>query len=340
MKPLISVIIPVFNAENYLYECFNSILKQTLGNIEIICINDGSTDKSIDIINYYVKKDKRIILYNQQNKGSGLARNVGIKTAIGEYICFMDADDYYPENNTLEKLYAAIKTNNVFICGGSMCIFNTENKTKITEFNDDYYGFVFKKNKKIKYSEYQFDFGYQRFLFNRKFLIKNNILFPNYKRFQDPPFFVRSMIMAKEFYSIVDIVYMYRDVEKNKIFFNHEKCIDIIKGIIDNLDMAIKEKLYTLYNLTINRLLENSNYFIGINNLDFLELLFKVYSKLIKYSEVEEVNNNFCNYLYSYIFDEKELIKDIQSSFSFRLGRFLTWLPRYIIINIIKRKNA
>jgi glycosyltransferase involved in cell wall biosynthesis len=333
MKPLISVIIPVYNTEEYLSECLNSVLNQTLSNIEIICINDGSADKSLDILNQYAQSDKRIILFSQQNKGPATARNLGINNASGEYIIFMDADDYYPESNTLEKLYTAITANNVLICGGSMCIFKPEDKIQTADFSGINSGFTFGKNEKKLYSDYQFDYGYTRFLFNRNFLIENNILFPNYKSFEDPPFFVRAMIKAKEFYSISDIVYMYRKYQKENIFLNVEKNIDMIKGVLENLDLAIENNLYTLYDLTLSRLLGCRSHFAKIKNLDFLNMLFKVYYKLINCDEVKLINNKFIHYLYSYVYNEKK-------SFSCRLRRFMHDSKKNLLKFIFKTRKT
>ena len=89
----ISVIIPVYNSEKYLNECINSIINQSLKEIEIICINDGSYDNSLNILNYYKKIDNRIIIINQKNKGVNSARNSGLKIAKGEFILFFDSDD-------------------------------------------------------------------------------------------------------------------------------------------------------------------------------------------------------------------------------------------------------
>lgn len=90
----ISVIIPIFNAEKTLKRCLDSILNQTFKNFEIICVNDGSQDKSIDILKEYKEKDNRIIIIQQENKGVSSARNAGIKIAKGKYITFIDSDDW------------------------------------------------------------------------------------------------------------------------------------------------------------------------------------------------------------------------------------------------------
>lgn len=111
MRPKISVIVPIYNAELYLEQCIESVLNQTLRDIELLLIDDGSTDNSFLICEKYKKRDNRIQLYTNKNVGQGLERNFGIKKSTGEYIAFLDSDDQYKEN-MLEKLYQrAIETN-------------------------------------------------------------------------------------------------------------------------------------------------------------------------------------------------------------------------------------
>ena len=92
--PKISVIIPVYNVEKYLRECLDSLLNQTFKDIEIICVNDGSTDGSLNILNEYASKDSRFIIINQNNQGLSAARNNGLNVAKGDYVAFLDSDDY------------------------------------------------------------------------------------------------------------------------------------------------------------------------------------------------------------------------------------------------------
>ena len=109
-KHKISVIVPIYNSEKYLTECLDSIVNQTLKDIEIICVNDGSTDKSKQIVEKYQKKYNNIVLINKKNQGVINARIDGIKAATGEYIGFVDADDYI-ENYMYEKLYKLASKN-------------------------------------------------------------------------------------------------------------------------------------------------------------------------------------------------------------------------------------
>ncbi len=112
--PKISIIIPVYNAEKYLRECLDSVINQTFKDIEIICIDDGSADNSFSILQSYAEKDDRIKLLRQENQGPSAARNLGLKNATGEYITFVDADDYVSEK-MCEKAYEKAITTKVDI---------------------------------------------------------------------------------------------------------------------------------------------------------------------------------------------------------------------------------
>lgn len=118
-RPLISIIVPVYNMERYIGKCLETICAQTYKNIEVIIVNDGSTDESGRIIRRWQEKDERIVLLEQENQGLAAARNVGIFNAKGEYIGFVDADDYI-EKQMYEELYHAMQRSNSMI---SMCAF-------------------------------------------------------------------------------------------------------------------------------------------------------------------------------------------------------------------------
>lgn len=111
----VSVIIPVYNSEKFLNDCLTTILAQTLKEIEIICVNDGSTDESLKILNEFSKTDSRITVIDQKNQGAGAARNAGLAVAKGEYLSFLDADDFY-ENNMLERSYEVAKKADADVC--------------------------------------------------------------------------------------------------------------------------------------------------------------------------------------------------------------------------------
>ena len=126
--PKVSVIIPVYNTERYLHECLDSVINQTMKEIEIICINDGSTDNSLKILKEYALQDKRIHVINRKtNCGApGLIKNIGIEHATGEYIGFLDSDDWI-DNNYFKELYNIATYNAADIASCTKMIrFNSE----------------------------------------------------------------------------------------------------------------------------------------------------------------------------------------------------------------------
>ena len=119
----VSVIIPCYNMKKYLPECIDSILNQSIRDLEIICIDDGSRDGTKELLEYYQGKSSNFHFIYQNNEGSGSARNRGMQVASGEYIAFMDADDFYPSTDILEYLYNTALLYKADICGGSFCTY-------------------------------------------------------------------------------------------------------------------------------------------------------------------------------------------------------------------------
>ena len=134
----VSVIIPVYNVEKYVEKSVLSILNQTLKNIEIIIINDGSTDSSLSILTELAKTDNRIRIISTQNNGLSIARNLGIHTATGEYIYFFDSDDIV-EKDTLEKCYQKCQLQNLdFLFFDADCFTDTHEKSNISYYQRTY----------------------------------------------------------------------------------------------------------------------------------------------------------------------------------------------------------
>ena len=116
-KVKVSIIVPVYNTEKFLKKCLNSLINQTLKEIEIICVDDGSTDNSPTILNDFIKKDNRIKVIHQENSGISVTRNRAVSVAQGEYIGFVDSDDWVDED-FFEKLYNASQKYNSDIVAG------------------------------------------------------------------------------------------------------------------------------------------------------------------------------------------------------------------------------
>lgn len=135
----ISIIVPVYNVEKYIERCLESLINQTFKNIEIILINDGSTDYSKEICERYAKEDERIILINQQNKGQSAARNKGIEIARGNYIGFVDSDDYI-EPNMYEVLYEKLNCENADCVVAQVNMVNTKGEILSNKINKNKIG--------------------------------------------------------------------------------------------------------------------------------------------------------------------------------------------------------
>ena len=113
----VSVIIPVYNAQEYLTECISSVRKQTIAELEMLCVDDGSTDDSLRVMRELQKRDNRIHIFQQSNQGAGAARNLALKNAKGEFVCFLDADDYFLDQTALEKLYETAASKKIKMWG-------------------------------------------------------------------------------------------------------------------------------------------------------------------------------------------------------------------------------
>lgn len=125
---LVSVIVPVYNAEKYLRECLDSVVDQSLREIEIICVDDGSTDASPAILAEYAARDPRVRVITQENRYAGAARNAAIRAARGEFVAFLDPDDLLPDEKTYEALYLWAKEKRVHVCGGGLCSLANDGK--------------------------------------------------------------------------------------------------------------------------------------------------------------------------------------------------------------------
>ena len=254
----VSIIIPIYNSEKYLHDCLDSVLSQTLDDIEVICINDGSIDGSLDILKGYAEKDKRIVVLDKANEGVAIARNIGINKANGEFVCFMDSDDLYPTDDVLETLYSKAKENHVLVAGGEFSVFDENIKPYEfkQKFGKSIDGYLFKKDGLIDYKNYQFDYGFHRFIYNREMLIKNSIYFPEYTRLEDPIFFIKSMHQAKKFYAVNKISYGYRSRPK-EVKFTEQNTVDTLNAILEMLDFADENNYKKLEKYVAKRYIEH-----------------------------------------------------------------------------------
>ena len=294
----ITIIIPVYNKAKEVSECLDSVLRQTLSDFEILCVNDGSKDNSLEILQSYQKKDDRIVVIDQKNKGAALARNAALDVAQGEFVYFLDGDDVLPDDKVLEDLYRGAVEHDVLICGGSMREHNLNGYKESWEGEDQFYGYTFKEDKLWDYQDWQFDFGFTRFIYHRDLI--GTTRFKNRKYYEDPVFFVEMMHKAGKFYALKRCSYEY-NVGK-AILFSYRQAIDLTKGVKEILTIAKNHGYDHLFGLELyrytNDYAEHVVQFVGrpqstqlrkeIQELDALidgdvSIVYQLYARKVKY---------------------------------------------------------
>ena len=243
-KYKVSIIIPVYNCEKYIARCLESIIKQTLKEIEIICINDASGDDSFDILNNYQKKDSRIkIIHMPVNKGAGLCRNKGLELASGEYIHFVDADDYMMLD-ACEKLYNHMKEKNGDICFHKIKIIseNKNNESSVSQgilekYDGSYIGTGL-LDEFVKNNEF---FLYPwSVIFKRKLINENKLTFSSLLIGEGGEFVLKALVRAKSA-SVLDEVLYYYNVHEDSIMGKNSKRSIILLGQISQYIIGVRE---------------------------------------------------------------------------------------------------
>jgi len=169
----VSIIIPVYNVEEYLERCLNSVFKQTLKDIEIICVNDGSSDKSREILAKY-EEISNFKVIDQINSGLSVARNTGLLAAKGEYVGFLDSDDFI-DSEFYEKLYTTAVDYNADIACGNIIRENNKKKSVLINYNDIKFSYDIKEKFKLANSP-AYNFVWNK-IYKKNLLINNNLLF-------------------------------------------------------------------------------------------------------------------------------------------------------------------
>lgn len=235
MQDLLSVIVPIYNVKQYLSKCLDSIINQTYKNLEIICINDGSTDGSEIILNTYALEDNRIKVINQKNQGLSFARNIGMKYASGQYISFVDSDDYLD----CECYSLCIPLFNLDIDVVSFSAKVVVEKDFVKLKTDDYYYQVHqmktvKVTPKILLGE---NVSAWNKIYKTEIIKKNNLLFPNGFHFEDAEFYWKYMSFVKKSYFLPIPLYNYTRRPgsiMSSTFSGSDKAIDHLK-IMDHI---------------------------------------------------------------------------------------------------------
>lgn len=256
----VSIIVPVYNVENYLERCLQSLVKQTLKDIEIICINDGSTDNSKNILEQYAKEDNRIILINQENSGVSKARNKGLELAKGEYIGFIDSDDWV-DLNFFEELYNKAKSTNSDIAASSIIREKRGKQEDYYVFYDSYSADNFEEKLKIC------DIPNYNYIWNKIYktskLKQANLNFEEGITYEDI-IFTPQVVYHLEKLVTVPCVYYHYFCRKNSIVHtknnvpDYKKAMDFALSFLKSKNIDIdsflpKTKRLKIFNFTIFR---------------------------------------------------------------------------------------
>lgn len=318
---LVSVVIPVYNVEKYIVQCLDSIIKQTYENIEIIIVDDGSTDNCPLICDNYSEKDKRIKVVHKVNGGLSDARNAGIKLSKGEFICFVDSDDYV-DKKMIQKLLEGITINDADIC----CCEYKKVKDNETAWNTDSksaYKCISSRNflKELysgKYNDISFIAVCK--LYRKKLF--NNIWFPKGRYYEDT-FTTHKLIFAAEKIAIFDSkLYFYRTREGSitTSSLTSKKIADGIYADIENVK-TFEDKDIVLMSLALN-------YFC--------------HSQYYKYLEIEQsaLTRNEKKELEKMVLSEYEQNINVYSSkvklsFKYRIFNFLFLMFPHLLSTII-----
>ena len=222
----VSIVVPVCNVENYLKECMDSILNQSLQNIEIICVDDGSTDHSLSILRSYEKKDIRVKVITKANSGYGNTMNVGMEQAKGKYIGIVESDDYI-DSIMFERLYDTAETYEADIVKSDHYIFSTKNGKNKSQYQWgcplEYYNRVL--NEEICPEIYTFTMMNWTGIYRTDFVKSNQIKHNETPgaSFQDNGFWYQVISLAKKIVFINEAFYYYRQDNPNSSINNKKK---------------------------------------------------------------------------------------------------------------------
>lgn len=282
----ISIIVPIYNAEKYLNKCIDSLINQTKKELEFILVNDGSTDKTEEIIKSY--KDSRIKYFKNKNQGIGKTRNFGIEKATGKYIMFLDSDDYL-KNNACEILYKNTEKAKADL---AICDFykiydsGAEEKIKLLSFKPT----TLRKTPSLVN---EINLAPWNKLYKKKLITKNKIKFVENLKYEDAPFVIEAFSKAEKIIKVDEYLNYYLIHGNSETTVRDKRCFDILK-IIDLIRKNTKDEAYLQEEINKLTVRIVTNYTIQQRNqkdkkvgLDFIDEAFSYLEK-----EVPDYKNN------------------------------------------------
>lgn len=317
-NPKISVIIPVYNVDKYVEKCLKSIINQTYNNLEIIIVNDGSTDNSLMICEKIAKKDKRIKIITQKNGGLSLARNTGIKNSTGDYIAFIDSDDYVSKR-FIEVLYNTLIANNadISVCDYIYVDENDHKWSKTKKMNKIYSNIDAIKDLFVGNQDTEV-MSWNK-LYKKSLFLDNNILFPEGMIHEDNFTTYKLYYFSKSIALVDEKLYFY--LQRNNSIMGKKFNVKRL-----NILLAIDETKQFFEKKKIDLSKEILCYKIKVSVTVFNNMIKDNYNGKEKYELLNDIKDNFCLY-----FNNNYL------SFKFKLMLFLIKYLKPIYILILKR---
>ena len=292
MKLLVSIIIPVYNTEKYIGKCLDSLVNQTYKELEIICVDDGSTDSSREIIHKYEKKDARIHLETQKHSNAGAARNKGMQIANGEYIAFLDSDDFFEDDMVEKMLGKALFTQaDCVICrsiyyDNEKGIYDDRGVVRFQNAQIPNWNNFSKKD--IPNYIFQLTACAWDKLYRMSFIRNNNLFFQEQQTNNDALFVFKSYILAERMAVCDDAAVIYRTNNSQSLQGSWDSTWWLVFDTIDELKDWLQERGFLKY---VNRSLVNM---AGMRFITYLERLgqwdlFKEYFERLKKNEISRI---------------------------------------------------
>ena len=304
-----SVIVPVFNTEDYLRQCVDSILSQEYCNFEVILVDDGSLDHCPQICDYYAETDDRVKVVHQKNGGASAARNTGIRTAVGDYLLFIDSDDYWNSSLVLNKIYNTLKKRQVEIVhfGREFVYPNCSEIVRVRRSMSSYSALNSVDTISALVSENKLTIHTGVMAVSRKFILENALFFKNGIKVEDLEWAIRLYLCEPRWEFLDDYFYVYRCARDGSITssVDYEHLCDYC-GILETSVLMVsstqsKSKYALMSYLMYHALICSANiYWLNLPKKQRMELLSRMEAvcknRLLHYTMSKKVR--FAGYIY------------------------------------------
>lgn len=353
----VSVIMPIYNAYDYLVPAMDSVIDQTLKEIEIICIDDGSTDHSLDILKKYRETDKRVRIVTETNAGPAVARNNGLRRARGEYLAFLDADDFF-ELNMLEDMYLEAKSKDLDIAIARYDIYNSK-KSSFRANVESEYGNIYADGRVTAKNEYP-DVILQSAsgsawnkLFKRSFVEEKNLQFlSEVKMFEDVYFTVCALALAERIGKLPSVLMhhrIYNEQSRARLFKKYYTQVPFVYLEIKSFLMksGLYEPLVKSYlNLSCSRCYYIYNLLAGDERSKFWDMLHDEYAVKLGWNDHpvgDFYKNEVCEFcanveMYTHRQYRKRVEKGVRLEHD-KIDKKLKWADRKKSIKTALKKN-